>query len=98
MKFALTGLALALTLQFALAAASHDPSALQPLGIALESYRYPYPVHFLPLQLQGQDLRMAYMDAPPARQANGRTIVLLHGKNFGGYYFGALMGNLCSRV
>jgi pimeloyl-ACP methyl ester carboxylesterase len=96
MKFAPMGLALALTLQSAVLSAPHDTPALQPLGIALESYPYPYPVHFLPLQIQGQDVRMAYMDAPAAHPANGRTVVMLHGKNFGGYYFGALIRELCA--
>ena len=30
---------------------------------------------------------MAYMDVPAMGQANGRTVVLLHGMNFGGFYF-----------
>jgi len=30
---------------------------------------------------------MAYMDVPPAGQPNGRTVVLFHGMNFGGFYF-----------
>lgn len=62
----------------------------EALGIALESYPYPWPVHFLPLTIEGQDLRMAYMDVPPAARAAGtaeRAVVLLHGKNFGGYYW-----------
>ena len=46
------------------------------------------PVTYLPLTLYGQDVRMAYMDVPPAGQPNGRTVVLLHGMNFGGFYFG----------
>jgi len=96
MKFVLIALTVVLIAQPALVAASPGTSTLQPLGIALETYRYPYPVHFLPLQLQGEDVRMAYMDAPAAHRANGRTMVLLHGKNFGGYYFGALMGELCA--
>jgi pimeloyl-ACP methyl ester carboxylesterase len=57
------------------------------LGIALEAYPYPWPVHFLPLTIQGQDLRMAYMDVPPSGVADGRVVVLMHGKNFGGYYW-----------
>ena len=32
--------------------------------------------------------RMAYMDVPPTAQANGRTIVLFHGKNFGALLLG----------
>jgi len=58
-----------------------------PLGIALEEYPYPWPVHFLPLVIEGQELRMAYMDVPPAGVSNGRAVVLMHGKNFGGYYW-----------
>ncbi len=34
---------------------------------------------------------MAYMDVPPEGPANGRQIVLLHGMNFGGFYFGGLI-------
>src|ERR1700722_9907399 len=60
---------------------------LKPLGIALEEYPYPWPVHFLPLVIDGQDLRMAYMDVRPSGSANGRAVVLMHGKNFGGYYW-----------
>jgi pimeloyl-ACP methyl ester carboxylesterase len=62
-------------------------SGLKPLGIALEEYPYPWPVHFLPLTIEGQDLRMAYMDVPPSGAANGRAVLLMHGKNFGGYYW-----------
>jgi len=62
-------------------------SELKALGIALEEYPYPWPAHFLPLSIEGQDLRMAYMDVPPSGPANGRTVVLTHGKNFGGYYW-----------
>jgi pimeloyl-ACP methyl ester carboxylesterase len=69
-----------------LAACASQVSA-QALGIGLESYAYPWPVHFLPLTLGGQDVRMAYMDVTPTAHSNGRAIVLLHGKNFGGYYW-----------
>ena len=61
---------------------------LQPLSISLEGYDYPYPVHLLPLTIEGQDLRMAYMDVQPEGTGNGRTVVLLHGKNFFGKYWG----------
>jgi pimeloyl-ACP methyl ester carboxylesterase len=63
---------------------------LPPLGIGLEGYPYPYPVHFLPLTIEGQDLRMAYMDVPAAGSPNGKSVVLMHGKNFGGYYFASV--------
>ena len=31
---------------------------------------------------------MAYMDVPPLGTPNGHTVVLLHGNNFAGFYFG----------
>lgn len=81
----------ALLLARAAAAAQPVPAPdLPPLGIALESYPYPYPVHFLPLRIENQDLLMAYMDVT-ADRPNGRAIVLLHGKNFGGYYWASLI-------
>jgi pimeloyl-ACP methyl ester carboxylesterase len=60
---------------------------LTPLSITLDEYAYPYPVQYLPLSVEGQDLRMAYMDVKPAGKWNGRTVVLLHGKNFFGAYW-----------
>ncbi|WP_407175204.1 alpha/beta fold hydrolase [Bradyrhizobium sp. STM 3562] len=58
----------------------------EPYGIALEGYPYPYPVNLLPLVNDGEQLRMAYMDVAPANP-NGRTVVLLHGRNFPASYW-----------
>jgi len=60
--------------------------SLRNLDINLENYTYPFEVKFLPLTLQGESLKMAYMDVQPEK-ANGKTIVLLHGKNFNGAYW-----------
>jgi pimeloyl-ACP methyl ester carboxylesterase len=60
---------------------------LQPLSISMEGYPYPYEVHLLPLNIEGQDLEMAYMDVHPEGKANGKTVLLLHGKNFFGSYW-----------
>ena len=67
--------------------ATAGASELQPLSITLEGYDYPYPVQFLPLSIEGQDLKMAYMDVAPAGKGNGKTVLLLHGKNFFGAYW-----------
>ena len=67
------------------------PTDVAPGSITYEDIPYPHPVKTLPLTLYGQDVRMAYMDVPPAGAANGRQIVLLHGMNFGGFYFGGLI-------
>jgi pimeloyl-ACP methyl ester carboxylesterase len=69
-------------------AAFAPPSALgEAVGIALEGFPYPYPVHFRPLTVEGEDLRLAYMDIAPAGPPNGRTVVLLHGRNFPSSYW-----------
>ena len=75
---------LALLLLLPLPARTED---LRPLSISLEEYDYPYRVSYLPLTIEGQDLRMAYMDVAPDGKANGRSVLLLHGKNFFGAYW-----------
>ena len=60
---------------------------LKELDINLENYKYPYPVHFVTLNNQRQTLKMAYMDVQP-QHPNGKSIMLLHGKNFNGAYWG----------
>jgi pimeloyl-ACP methyl ester carboxylesterase len=60
---------------------------LPALGICLEEYEYPYPVRFLPLSNDLQQVTMAYMDIPPSTEPNEKTVVLMHGKAFGCYYF-----------
>jgi pimeloyl-ACP methyl ester carboxylesterase len=63
-----------------------DITPREPYGIALEGFAYPYPVHLLPVVDDGKQLNMAYMDVAPA-QPNGRTVVLLHGRNFPSSYW-----------
>ena len=70
-----------------IASAKAQAPALRPLGIGLEDIDYPYPVHFFDLTIEGQLLRMAYMDVAPNGPANGKTVVLLHGKSFSGDYW-----------
>jgi pimeloyl-ACP methyl ester carboxylesterase len=50
-------------------------------GPQLEGYAYPFPVQHYRFTSQGVAMDMAYMDVTPAKP-NGKTIVLLHGKNF----------------
>src|SRR5271169_2561765 len=83
--------ALCLAFCFAMLAWAQAPTAptdIQPGSITYDEVPYPYPVAYFPLTLYGQDVRMAYMDVPPSGQPNGRVVVLLHGMNFGGFYFG----------
>jgi pimeloyl-ACP methyl ester carboxylesterase len=60
---------------------------LPALGICFEEFAYPYPVGFTPVQNDLQTLAMGYMDVAPESEPNGKTVVLMHGKAFGGYYF-----------
>ena len=59
---------------------------LRVLDPELKNYQYPYKVAYLTLQVQGERLRMAYMDVKPALY-NGKNVLLLHGKNFNGAYW-----------
>ena len=76
--------AMALVLILFLVPSPGKASELAPLSITMEGYDYPYKVHFLPLTIGGQDLRMAYMDVPLEGTGNGKAVLLLHGKNFFG--------------
>jgi pimeloyl-ACP methyl ester carboxylesterase len=53
-------------------------------GPQLEGFQYPHPVQKYSFTSQGVKLEMAYMDVAPTTAANGKTAVLLHGKNFCG--------------
>ena len=50
-------------------------------GSELEGFDYPLPVQRFQFESQRQSVQMAYLDAQP-EHFNGRTVVLLHGKNF----------------
>ncbi|MFT4434732.1 alpha/beta fold hydrolase [Caballeronia sp. 15715] len=66
------------------AAASSPPSADNDgpaYGPELQGFDYPYPVGRFAISSQRQIVRMAYMDVA-SKRPNGRTVVLLHGKNF----------------
>lgn len=59
---------------------------VKKLDINLENYEYPYQVNFLEFEAQQQTMQMAYMYVK-AEKPNGKTVVLLHGKNFNGAYW-----------
>jgi pimeloyl-ACP methyl ester carboxylesterase len=50
----------------------------------LADFPYPYPVQRFDFVSQGEDVWMSYMDVKPQQKPNGRTVVLMHGKNFCG--------------
>lgn len=72
---------------------AHAGEPREPYGIGLEGFAYPYPVSMLPLVNDGEQVRMAYMDVAPA-QPNGRTVLLLHGRNFPSSYWAPVIKTL----
>jgi pimeloyl-ACP methyl ester carboxylesterase len=66
---------------FLLAFGSLAAAADASYGPELQGFDYPYPVEHFDFPSQRQTLHMAYMDVRP-KNPNGRTAVLLHGKNF----------------
>jgi pimeloyl-ACP methyl ester carboxylesterase len=75
-----------------LASAADAPR--EPYGIGLEGFAYPYPVNLFPVVNDGEPLRMAYMDVGATGQPNGRTVVLLHGRNFPSSYWAPVIKTL----
>ena len=70
---------------FFLLALAPLPAAAQeavPLGANLERFDYGAPVQVFDGTAQGGPVRMAYLDLAPVGAQKGKTIVLLHGKNF----------------
>ena len=67
------------------------PKYSLPLGIAMEEFSYPHPVKYLPLEIEGEPVRMAYMDVQTiffdTWAPLDNVVVLLHGKNFYGSYW-----------
>ena len=83
--------AFTLGLVLAISAPSH---AAEPYGIGLEGFPYPHPVAMLALSEDDDALRMAYMDVKPSGAANGRTVLLLHGRNFPASYWDTVISAL----
>jgi pimeloyl-ACP methyl ester carboxylesterase len=77
---------LLLSLALTVSAIAAPPTSASPppevlYGPELEGFEYPFPVQRFAFTSQGVKLQMAYLDVASATP-NGRTVVLLHGKNF----------------
>lgn len=86
MTFPLRGPALCLALMLGLAPL-HAVAQEAPLGIGIEGFAYPYPVSFFETTRDGERQRLAYMDVAASGTANGRAVLLLHGRNFPSSYW-----------
>ncbi|MGF9691546.1 alpha/beta hydrolase [Rhizobium sp. 0TCS1.26] len=64
-------------------------------GPQLEGFQYPFTTERFSFSSQGQTLDMAFMDIA-AENPNGRTVVLLHGKNFCGATWEGTVARLTS--
>ncbi|KJH78063.1 alpha/beta fold hydrolase [Pseudomonas sp. ES3-33] len=53
-------------------------------GPQLQGFEYPYTVKHFAFESQGESLQMGYMDVAAEGKSNGRSVVLMHGKNFCG--------------
>lgn len=56
------------------------------INLSGQSLSYPYEVKFIVLNIEQKTVKMAYMDVSPSKP-NGKSVLLLHGKNFNGYYW-----------
>src|SRR5687767_12207254 len=63
------------------------PTDVKPGSLTCDECPYPYPSKYPGISVYGQDVRIAYMDVAPQGASNGRTVMILHGNNFGGFYF-----------
>ncbi len=70
------------------------PTDVKPGSLTCDECPYPYPSKYLDISVYSQDVRMSYMDQAPQGTANGHTVLLLHGNNFGGFYFKAIIDAL----
>jgi pimeloyl-ACP methyl ester carboxylesterase len=70
------------------------PTDVKPGSITCDECPYPYPSRYLDIRVYSQDVRISYMDERPRGTPNGRTVVLLHGNNFGGFYFKSIIDAL----
>lgn len=67
---------------------------ITPGSITCDECPYPYPSKYLDINVYSQDVRISYMDVAPHGTPNGHTVMLLHGNNFGGFYFGVIIEGL----
>lgn len=51
-----------------------------------QNITYPYRVNYFNINIEGQNVKMAFMDVKPST-GNGGTVLLFHGKNFNGFYW-----------
>ncbi|MFK8139344.1 MAG: alpha/beta fold hydrolase [Bdellovibrionales bacterium] len=88
-----------LTLTFLLGACSSFPKEAVDLSISynatLDTFRYPFPVKTFEIQTQRKNLQMRFMDI--GKKDLKKIAILLHGKNFSGFYWEKIALELVSK-
>ena len=76
--------------------ANAEPSPRNPrYDQELSGFEYPFEVSTYEFATQNQKLKMRYMDV--GEQSSEKVIVLLHGKNFSGYYWEQIAQDLVEK-
>ena len=88
----------ALLMSASLVAGAQSPAAVPAptYGVELQGFDYPFPLQHFRFTSQGVAMQMAYMDVAPTGRPNGRTAVLMHGKNFCGATWEHQVGSLAA--
>lgn len=81
-----------LLLAFLTAQVSADSNNKLSFDAELSQFAYPFEVYSYALESQNQSLSMRYMDV--GSHQSKKVIVLLHGKNFSGYYWERIVEDL----
>lgn len=68
-------------------------AGFKALDPELKTYPYPFPVEYFSVTLKDQKLKMAFMDIKAEGMEKG-AVILLHGKNFSGNYWGKTANDL----
>lgn len=61
-------------------------SLIFSFNLHAQNIHYPYPVKYITINIDEQNAKMAFMDVKPDT-ANGKSVILFHGKNFTGFYW-----------
>lgn len=89
-SYPLIAVVISLLLPFQSAAKTYT---IAPYNATLDNFDYPFEVAKFNFDSQGQTLSMAYMDVKPQGTPRA-TVVLLHGKNFSGFYWERIASEL----
>lgn len=84
-----------LLLVFISSCAHHKTKEVMSFDSRLSNFEYPFPVKFFSFDSQKKQLEMSYMDI--GEKTAKKTIVLLHGKNFSGFYWKRIAEDLLKK-